>query len=389
MTELKLWGAEPSKRPVSFVDAAVRFEHELPFRLYPYSKRNWGHSLHSLCSYQGKLKPAIAYFLVERFTRLGETVFDPLAGVGTIPFEACLQGRVGIANDINSVAYANCLAKVGSASINEVKIAIARLETYILANLPTPEEAEAIQLDINGPIQSYYEQRTLREILAARRYYREFPVRTSAEAMVFASLLHILHGNRPYALSRRSHPVTPFSPSGVYEYRPLIPRLTQKALRSVSADKPETFRAGYAVQGPFEDLSDSGIEADAIITSPPFFGSTRFYLSNWLRLWFAGWEKEDFSLQRSEYLETRQQQDMDVYVDFMSMCEAVLKPGGKLVVHLGKSKRCDMAQEFVRRLTPGLELVYRFDEDVSAIEKHGLSDKGATSAHQFIFITRR
>ena len=29
-------------------------------------------------------------------------------------------------------------------------------------------------------------------------------------------------------------------------------------------------------------------ELDAVITSPPFFDSTRFYLGNWMRLWFCG-----------------------------------------------------------------------------------------------------
>ena len=38
---------------------------ELPYCREPYSKKNWGNPNHSLCSYQGKLKPAIANFLVQ------------------------------------------------------------------------------------------------------------------------------------------------------------------------------------------------------------------------------------------------------------------------------------------------------------------------------------
>ncbi|HAB52681.1 MAG TPA: hypothetical protein DCE80_11015, partial [Ignavibacteriales bacterium] len=37
-----------------------RFKSELPQQQEPYASRNWGHNNHSLCSYQGKLKPAIA-----------------------------------------------------------------------------------------------------------------------------------------------------------------------------------------------------------------------------------------------------------------------------------------------------------------------------------------
>jgi hypothetical protein len=55
--------------------------------------------------------------------------------------------------------------------------------------------------------------------------------------MVPACLLHILQGNRPYALSRRSHPITPFAPTGPAEYRPLLPRLREKVARSLATTK--------------------------------------------------------------------------------------------------------------------------------------------------------
>jgi hypothetical protein len=63
---------------------------------------------------------------------------------------------------------------------------------------------------------------------------------------VVASLLHVLHGNRPYALSRRSHPITPDAPSGDFEYRPVIPRVENNVERSLDADVPFDFRVGDA-----------------------------------------------------------------------------------------------------------------------------------------------
>ena len=49
------------------------------------ARRNWGHPLHSLCSYQGKLKPAIAHLLVDAFVRPGGRMLDPFAEVGRSP----------------------------------------------------------------------------------------------------------------------------------------------------------------------------------------------------------------------------------------------------------------------------------------------------------------
>ena len=43
------------------------FKESLPHQKTPFTKRNWGNARHSLCSYPGKLKPAIAHHLVQTF----------------------------------------------------------------------------------------------------------------------------------------------------------------------------------------------------------------------------------------------------------------------------------------------------------------------------------
>lgn len=94
---------------IAFRKKAEEFVSDLPYKKPPYGNRNWGHPWHSLCSYHGKLKPAIAHWLVSDFTKEGDVVLDPLCGVGTIPFEACLQGRIGIGNDLSELAYVYCI----------------------------------------------------------------------------------------------------------------------------------------------------------------------------------------------------------------------------------------------------------------------------------------
>ena len=76
---------------IEFRKKAEEFVSSLPYKQSPYGNRNWGHPWHSLCSYHGKLKPAIAHWLISEFTSKGDVVLDPLCGVGTIPFEACLH----------------------------------------------------------------------------------------------------------------------------------------------------------------------------------------------------------------------------------------------------------------------------------------------------------
>ena len=51
---------------------------------------------------------------------------------------------------------------------------------------------------------------------------------------MFSCMLHILHGNRPYALSRRSHPLTPYAPTGEFQYKNVIDKLKRKIDLSLS-----------------------------------------------------------------------------------------------------------------------------------------------------------
>ncbi len=202
-----------------FKEQAIRFMEDMPYKQAPYSSRNWGHAWHSLCSYHGKLKPAIAHMLVSEFTSPGDTVLDPLCGVGTIPFEACMQGRIGIGNDLSEMAYVVSKAKLEKPNFDDVISVVSDLADYIESNVGKYAGNRYIDFGLNGNLPEYFEENTYEEILISRQYFlSKMPNITSAESLVYAALLHILHGNRPYALSRRSHPLTPYAPTGEYEY---------------------------------------------------------------------------------------------------------------------------------------------------------------------------
>jgi hypothetical protein len=212
---------------------------------------------------------------------------------------------------------------------------------------------------------------------------------TSAEAMVFSALLHILHGNRPYALSRTSHPLTPYYPKGEYVYKNVISHIMNKIKANYRIDDFGEYKYGKAVYGDYNSLVNNGVKVDFIITSPPFADSIKFYMQNWMRLWLCGWEEKDFKLASSKFLDVKQKSNFDVYNDFFKMCYEVLKPKGKVILHLGKTEKVDMAQELSLRASTYFNEVYRGSENVSSIEKHGIKDKGGTIEHQFLFLERK
>ncbi len=366
----------------------ARFKTELPHQRPPFSARNWGHPLHSLCSFQGKLKPSLARFLVDAFVPEGGTVLDPFGGVGTIPFESALTGRKSFSFEISPAAYVIGLAKVGRGDPHRCFDVIRDLERYIASNSPTNAEREAAySISFNKSLPEYFHSRTLDEILVARRFFAGRTFVDAGEALVFASLLHIMHGNRPYALSRRSHPITPFAPTGKSEYRALIPRLREKVTRSLDAPLPENFVSGEAfLQDATGSWPNAVRDLDAVITSPPFYDSTRFYLANWMRLWMAGWDKRDFEVRPQGFVDERQKKDFAVYRPIFRQARERLKPTGVLVMHLGRSWKCDMAAKLAEIALPWFRVIDRFDESVEHCESHGIRDKGTVSAHQYLVL---
>jgi hypothetical protein len=127
-------------------------------------------------------------------------------------------------------------------------------------------------------------------------------------------------------------------------------------------------------------------DLDAVVTSPPFFDSTRFYLANWIRLWFCGWERRDFETQPLRFLELKQKQSMRSYEPVFRQARERLKPDGLLVLHLGRSVKCNMAEELSQIAKPWFRTIDVFEESVSHCEFHGIRDKGRVSAHQYLIL---
>ncbi len=376
------------KRKFAWNENWDNFKKDIPHQQSPYSSRNWGHNNHSLCSYQGKLKPAISHHLVNTFVPQNGSILDPFSGVGTIPFEAALTGRKSYGIDISLPAYYISSAKVGSPKLSVCNKYVSELENFIQRNSCTETELmETRTFGFNKTLAEYYEEQTLKEILLARRFFKENLPVNSSEMLVISSLLHILHGNRPYALSRRSHPIVPYAPSGEFEYKSLITKINEKINRVLKEEIPIDFKNGKIYHQDTTSIWPQEItDLDAIITSPPFYDSTRFYLANWIRIWFTGWSDIDFKHQPKSFVDEKQKKDFSIYEPIFRQAKERLKKDGVFVLHLGKSVKCDMAQELIKVSKRWFRTVDLFDESVAHCESHGFKDKGTVTSHQYLVL---
>lgn len=367
----------------------IKFRQDLPHQKGELSKRNWGHPWHSICSYQGKLKPSIAHTLVDALLpESGGIMLDPFSGVGTIPFEARLKGHQAFAFDISPTAIAISRSKLESFDVDSVLNELHSLDVWIKENKFNALSYDFSGVRFNGPLEDYFHPATFAEIISAREYFLKHGYANPAKAMILSCLLHILHGNRPYALSRRSHPITPFAPTGEAVQHSLIEKLETKLRRVLSSTVGESYKSKAYNQDAAGIWPEEIHDLDAIITSPPFFDSTRFYSANWMRLWFSGWDAKDFSTKPANFVEVKQKINFSVYEPIFAQSATRLKAGGYFALHLGKSSKCDMAKMIIDIGKRYLSVVDFFDESVLHCESHGIRDKGSVTDHQYVLFKK-
>jgi len=388
-----------SEKRENIKEKIMDFQRTLPYKSHPFSKRNWGHRYHSLCSYQSKLKPAIAYFLVKMFTKKDDVILDPFGGVGTIPLEAKLLDRNSYMVDLSPTAYIVAKAKLEHVTLDDIKRSFDDLIKYIQKNKNSTEVLADVNnyssFGFNKKLEDYYHPETFREIIAARHWLKmrchgKIDNISTPDAFVIASLLHILHGNRPYSLSRRSHPITPLAPIGPFEYRPIKERLWKKIYSSFDEEVSTKDVCAKAIFGDAFKMSQLvNTKIDVIITSPPFIHSTRFHTNNWIRNWFCGWELENFTKEKKKFVEVLQEKNLDIYGKLLDEWRKILKPEGLVIFHLGSTKECDMVEEISKRVPPTFEIIGIVYEFVKDQEAHGLSSQGRTVKHGFLFLKKR
>lgn len=367
--------------PIDTIEGRIEAFSKLPYKNSPYKSRNWGHGWHSLCSYPSKLKPAIAHHLIKHFSEPDGVILDPFSGVGTIPFEACLNGRIGMGIDLNPLAFHTTNAKLSHPEKAEVMEDFTHLAEIVKdderSTDPVPEE-----------IKEFFHPQTLKEIVNARYFllkeYQKEP--RSSISFLISNIAHILHGNRPYALSRRSHNVIPIPPKGDFKYKSLIEHTRTRLQKYLKILFPSEFKIGKCEQDSvFNFVMDKGT-VDVIITSPPFFGNTDFLRQNRVRIWFCGWDYQEQSNVKSEFVD---HMDLSVYANIFDRFDDVLRENGLCIFHLGVVKKKDMALSILpygeKRGFTKIGLIY---EDTTNLESHGRTDRGGTHKHQFLILKK-
>ena len=288
-----------------------------------YGKQSWGHSLHKIAPYVGRIKPPFAHFLIKYVTKPGDIVLDPFCGIGTIPLEGSLCGRNTIGVDLNPYAITVSEAKT------EHNLILEDLIDYV-ENLDIISKGVSIR-KIPDWVKEYYNKNTLKEIL-----YTLDILKADKHKFIYGCLVGISQGHRPGHLSKPCAWTLPYKPrpDDPGEYRDVKTRLIAKIKRNYK-DKIESSGSIKIIKEDSRKLSLENESVDHIVSSPPYYNTLDYVGSHRLRLAICGVYNED----EKKALRGQTIQRYKDYIDEMRKVIVelyrVLKPGGYCVFVVG------------------------------------------------------
>jgi len=289
-------------------------------------------TFHQLAPYIGKAKSSMAASLVRQFSREGDIVLDPFSGCGTFAFEAWAARRHVIANDLSP--YADLLTRAKLFPYGA--LADAQRDIDELTSV-TAHESEDVDLRrVPSWVRQFFHPQTLRDAIGWAKVLKR-----RRKWFLLSCLLGILHHQRPGFLSYPSSHTVPylrtrkFPPTefpALYEYRPVLERLTAKVKRAFRRVPTLDFSLRRDCYSKRAESLIVGEQVGTIITSPPYMRQLDYARDNRLRLWFLGcddWRSLDtiVSPREAEFLK------------LMKTCfrrwRTLLKPNGHCVLVIG------------------------------------------------------
>lgn len=264
-------------------------------------RKTWGHSFHPMCSYMAMFPPRIPHYFIQKFTQPGDVVLDPFSGRGTTAAQACSEGRIGIGNDLNPLAFLLTRAKVDPPDMGDLMARTAELEAacrdHLAAHPEPPETPDEIRL--------IFHPHTLAQLCWLKAHLARD---RRTDIFILATLTGILHGKSVGYLSVDMPNTFSMSPNYLRNYirehglelprRDVFAALRKKFLRLYSDGVPP--ERGHARFGDVRTLPeilglpevrDRGVKL--VVSSPPYLKVIKYGLYNWIRLWLLDERAEE------------------------------------------------------------------------------------------------
>ncbi len=270
---------------------------------------------HYLFRYPAKFHPPIARALIEKFSKPGDTIFDPFVGSGTLAVEALAAGRNAVGIDIDPVAVAVATAKtrrIPPKSLRASAEAFLQRLKHHDRGVREYEHRQFVDLsDANYRLQSKPVRSFIPEIPNIDHWFRRYVivdlawmVRALSEVdiprthrqflqIVFASIIRNASNADPVPVSGLE--VTSHMKRRDEDGRIVNPFLLLRGALGKALDASEEFYnttkahlSAKILAADATNLPKLSEKIGCVITSPPYHGAVDYYRRHTLEMYWLG-----------------------------------------------------------------------------------------------------
>ena len=249
---------------------------------------------HGVHKFPAKFFPELPRYLIRKYSRIGDTVLDPMCGSGTVVLEAMLNNRIGIGIDIDPIA--RLITKVKTTPIAPqtltlaVRELIAQIDTLDNSSDHHPQIPEFHYRD------NWFRSYVLRELAIISESIDSILFRYRQDIgdffrVVLSSIIRDVSNADPHCTRTvlRKKVVKKIAPGDTFT------KFSEKLFRQCSS-MSELFNVSETldinnVRLPIGNAIDTGLERDSIdlaVTSPPYINAVDYPRTHQLEMYWLG-----------------------------------------------------------------------------------------------------
>jgi len=315
------------------------------------SKQRQASSLHEI-SYRACFKPQLPRYFIERYSKPGDTVYDPFMGRGTTIIEAAMMNRNVIGNDANPLSTMLAAPRLDVPDIEEVEQRLgsisfskrwrADIDLSMFFHPDTEAEIVSLQRYLAGKEREDGEDKLDRWIRMVATN------RLTGHSSGFFSVYTLPPNQATFPESQKKINRLRKQQPEYRDTKKIIIKKTRTLLKSVSAIDRQNLRSALAsaVFLACDARKTEKIKSQTVtlsVTSPPFLDIVQYPHDNWLRCWFNGIDADAVTkrMTMSKSIVDWSAVMSDVFVELYRIAQ----PGGHVAFEVGEVRKGSMKLE--------------------------------------------
>ncbi len=278
---------------------------------------NGNYASHNFHAFAAKFPPQLPRFFIERLTRPGEVVLDPMMGSGTTIVEAMIAGRKSIGYDIDPLAIQIASIKTAKLKKNEIQRAYSELMDdieYVLRNSPQAEEEleKRFDADTKAFLDYWFFPETQKELMTILLGIERLPANNIRDffKLAFSSIIITKSGGvsraRDLAHTRPHLDKTKIPRSAMEAFSQRVSKLSNSLNEFTDAFEKPAIKQCDAKNIPLQDSS-----IDLVVTSPPYANAIDYMRAHKFSLVWSGSPLKTLADLRSRYIGAERSSNSD------------------------------------------------------------------------------